>query len=471
MKKLISWEECNSLSISQVHNLYRNYVNPEQVELIGSFGFGRDLVEKSEGMYFYTKTGTKVLDFTGGISVLNHGHNHPEILKARIKYQKQIRPEVHKNFLSPYIAGLSKNIASILGCDLDTSYFCNSGSEAVEGATKLAYKYHGGKRKSIARSNIAFHGKLLGSGGLTGSPELRFQFPTIPNIKTFEYDNIDSLKRIVKNSKKKGISDLYAIIIEPFNASSLRFCSKEFLSELRDITLKEDIILIYDEVYSGWAKTGDIFYFMKDKIIPDIVTYAKSFGGGKSSISGYTTKMSIFKKSYGNLGDAILHSTTYNGFGEETITAMKAIEIIIKDNYQNKSKNIYKYLNPKLNHLMEKYPKLIHDVRGSGSLNGIIIKSRAPKILKSLLQRIPSNLLNDERFLDKLITSSVISELYNKYNILTFYGDNIDVPLKVSPSLIVTKKQMDYFVDSLDKVLSMGEVSLLRKFITQKWKK
>ena len=97
------------------------------------------------------------------------------------------------------------------------------------------------------------------------------------------------------------MSNVYAIILEPFNASSLLKCSKEFLSELREICTRNDIILIFDEIYTGWSKTGELFYFMNFDCIPDILTYAKSFGGGKSSISGYTCRDHVFKKAYGNL--------------------------------------------------------------------------------------------------------------------------------------------------------------------------
>ena len=93
-------------------------------------------------------------------------------------------------------------------------------------------------------------------------------------------------------------------------------------------------------MYTGWAKTSALFYFMKfQNVCPDIVTYAKSFGGGKSSISGYTAR-NIFSKAYDNSNDATLHSTTYNGFGEETVTAIEAINIIIEENYVEKSKFI-----------------------------------------------------------------------------------------------------------------------------------
>ena len=94
--------------------------------------------------------------------------------------------------------------------------------------------------------------------------------------------------------------------------------SQSFLKELRKICNKKKIVLIYDEVYTGWCKTGYLFYFMKYRgICPDILTASKSLGGGKASIGMYTMKSKIFNKSYGNIGDSLLHSTTFNGFGQD----------------------------------------------------------------------------------------------------------------------------------------------------------
>jgi putrescine aminotransferase len=470
MPNLFSWEECRELDISKIHELYRNYVNSGQVDLISTFGFGRTASRKAEGMYIHTVDGRTILDFTGGIGVLNHGHNHPRILAARRKFQDQLNPEVHKNFLSQYVAGLSYNIAQLLPEDLNISYFCNSGAESVEGAVKLAFKYHAGKRRSIARADIAFHGKLLGAAGLTGSPELRFSFPTIPSIKTYEYNDIGSVKTLVDISRQlDGQSDLFAIILEPFNASSLRQCDSEFLRQLRNICSQENIVLIFDEVYTGWAKSGSLFYFMKHSVTPDILTYAKSFGGGKASIAGYTTRPSFFERAYGNLADSILHSTTYNGFGEETITAIEAINIVVEEDYVARSEEIYDRLNTGLRALQKKYPSLIDEVRGSGALNGIVLNKNIFSTMQSVITKIPNELLKDERFVAKLITSSVISELFNGHNILTFYGDNREIPLIFSPSLIVTDREIDRLLTSIDQVLSMGKLKLLTKFIIQKW--
>jgi putrescine aminotransferase len=469
---LYAWQECAEFDIERVQELYREYISKSQVDLIGSFGFGRAVAVRAEGMYIYTSDGRQILDFTGGIGVLNHGHNHPRILAARIEYQKQKRMEVHKNFLSPYIAGLSHNIAQLLPEDLDVSYFCNSGAEAVEGAVKLAYKYHDGNRKYVLHADISFHGKLLGAAGLTGSPELDFKFPTIPNVESFEYNSIDNVKDIItKIRKPDGESDIYAIVVEPFNASTLRECSAEFLKELREICVTQGIVLIFDEVYTGWAKTGELFNFMKKGVVPDIVTFAKSFGGGKASISGYTTRTPFYRKAYDNLNDATLHSTTFNGFGEECITAIEAINIIVENDYVSKSKRIHERLSRGLKNLQGKYPDLIEDVRGSGALNGVIFNKDINPFIKSLISFLPAKVFKDERFMAKLITGSVISELFNTHNILTFYGSNREIPLITSPSLIITDEELDRFLEALDKTLAIGKHKLLLNFIKQKYLK
>lgn len=469
---LYTWQECAEFNIEKVRELYGEYISKSQADLIGSFGFGRTVAVRSEGMYIYTSDGRQILDLTGGIGVLSHGHNHPRILAARIEYQKQKRMEVHKNFLSQYIAGLSHNIAQLLPEDLDISYFCNSGAEAVEGAVKLAYKYHDGNRKYILHSDISFHGKLLGAAGLSGSPELDFKFPTIPNVGSFEYDNLYSVYDLVSKIRKpNGDSDIYAIILEPFNGSTLKECSAEFLKELRKTCDTEGIVLIFDEVYTGWAKTGELFNFIKKGVVPDIVTFAKSFGGGKSSISGYTTRTPFYRKAYDNLNDATLHSTTFNGFGEECITAIEAINIIVEDDYVGKSKRIHDRLSNGLKNLQRKYPDLIDEVRGSGALNGIILNKDINPIIKSAISFLPAKVFKDERFMAKLITGSVISELFNMHNILTFYGSNREIPLIISPSLIVADEELDRFIDALDKTLAIGKGKLILNFVKQKYLK
>lgn len=468
---MYSIEKAEKLSISEIWELYRKYINNSQVDLISSFGFGKDKVKYAEGIYIYTYDNKKIYDFTGGIGVLNLGHNHKRILKVRKEFAEKKKMEVHKNYFSPYIAALGANIAELLPEDLNVSFFPNSGSEAVEGAIKLSYKYHKGKRDIILHSDISFHGKTLGAGNLTGSPETSyFSFPQVLKTDKFIYNDIQSVKQKINHHKKNNKSNIYAIIVETFSASSLLCCSEKFLKELRDICTNEKIVLIFDEIYSGWFKTGKIFYFMNFKNLkPDILLSAKSLGGGKSSISSYTCRDYIFKNAYDNLKDATLHSTTYNGFGEETITAIEAINVMIEDNFESKSLDLEKNIRDGLQKLNSKYPSLIKEIRGSGALHGIVFNSENyENFFNTFSKLIPSKFLNDKQAIKKIIVASIIYELYSSHNILTFFGSNTDIPLKISPSLVAEKNDIDYFLKSLDVTLGLGFNKLILGFIKSK---
>ena len=290
-KKLFTVKDCNELTNKQVRELYKKHINPSIEQIFGAFDLGHEIIDHAEGVWMYTKNNEKILDTTGGIGVLSHGHNHPKILQSRIEFQKEKRMEIHKTIFSPYMAALSYNISQLLPDDLNYSFFCNSGAEAVEGAIKLAYKFHNGNRKVILHSDISYHGKLLGSASITASKEVHFKYPRIPNTESFEFNNIKSVKeKINKFRKESGESDIYALFIEPFNGGSLRSCSEGFLEELQKICNEEKIVLVFDEIYTGWYKTGNLFYFMSYDVIPDILTTSKSFGGGKSSISAYVAR-------------------------------------------------------------------------------------------------------------------------------------------------------------------------------------
>ena len=464
---LISIDEVESLSIDDVCALYDKYISTAQTRTYSRFAFGRELAATAEGCYITTRDGRRILDGTGGIGVLNHGHNHPRILAARRKFQEDLRMEVHKAFHSPYLAALSANVAAVLPGDLNHSYFPNSGAEAVESAVKMAYKYHQGKRSFVLHSDISFHGKLLGSGGLTGSSEVGFDFPTIAGRDSFVYNDLDSVRRVLDKHTGPAGSDVYAIIIEPINVSSMKPCSEDFLRGLRALCDDLDIVLIFDEVYSGWGKTGDLFYFMRmEGLIPDILLYAKSFGGGKASISGLTARSHVFAKAYDNLADAMLQSTTYYGFGEENITAMEAIRIVVEDDYPARSRWIEDYLSAGLRALQEKYPDDIEEIRGAGALWGLkLARPSLGKVAATLTKIAPKSVRNDSHLVDKLVAGAVVDEAYRVHGVLLFLGSNQDTLLKMSLPLVAGQEECDQLLGCLDACLSAGLGALLAKFV------
>jgi putrescine aminotransferase len=468
MSALISLEAAEELSVEQVHDLYRRYVSCSQVNLMTSFGFGRELVERAEGPWVYMRDGTRVLDFSGGVGVLNHGHNHPRILAARQRFAQARRMEVHKAFFSPYLAALSHNLAALLPGDLTMSYFPNSGAEANEGAIKMAYKYHSGTRDTILRADISFHGKTLGAGSLTGSSENHFRFPGLPGAVVYPYGDIAAVRAAVQSARTaRGGCDVYAILVEPFSASSLRCWSEQSLRELRELCSAEDIVLIFDEVYTGWGKAGSLFYFMRfEGLLPDIVTYSKSLGGGKASISGYTAREPIFRRAYDRLSDVILHSTTYYGFGEETATAIEAINAVVEEDYPGRAREIERLLAPGLERIRKTYPDIVARVEGVGALHGLFL-SGGPKIL-SLAGRVVPGFSGDPQFGTKLVALSVIAHLFREHRVMTYYSPNVDNPVMAAPSLTVGPEEVEHFLDALDATLAKGIGRLLSAFVREK---
>ncbi|WP_426514623.1 aspartate aminotransferase family protein [Dactylosporangium sp. McL0621] len=429
-----------------------------------SFGFGRELVDRAEGAYLEQRNGRRILDLTGGVGVLNHGHNHPRILAARRHFAEQRRMEVHKTYFSPYLAALGHNLAQLLPGDLNMSFLPNSGAEAVEGAVKLAYKYHGGRRGTILRADLGFHGKLLGSGGLTGQPH--FDFPTIPGIATFAYGDIDSVRAAVAGHA----GDVYALIVEPFSASTVSWCGEEFLREVRRLCTEHDIVLIFDEIYTGWGKTGELFYFMRyDGLIPDVLTTSKAFGGGKSSISAFVAREKVFRRAYDNLGDALLQSTstTYYGFGEECATAIEAISIVVEDDYPARARAIERVLEPALQRLAKQYPDAVSHVAGAGALWGVFIDG-GPALLDLVARLAPGGMGKDPRFKTKLVTCAVINALYRDHDIFTYYTLNGRNPLVIGPSLVTGLDDVQRGADALGEVLGQGLTRLVTRFLAQK---
>ncbi|MDA2807117.1 aspartate aminotransferase family protein [Nocardiopsis suaedae] len=466
--ELITVEQAEAMDTARVHELYRAHVSRSQVSLIGTFGFGRDLVDHAEGAWIHLRDGRRVLDFTGGVGVLNHGHNHPRILAARRRFQERRRMEVHKNYLSPYVAALGHNLAALLPGDLNVCYFPNSGAEAVEGAVKLAYKYHGGRRGTVLHSDIAFHGKLLGAGSLTASPEVHFPYPRIPGTDAFAYgDTASFLTALERHTGPRGESDVYAVVLEPFSASSLRECSPEFLHEVRSACTERGIVLVFDEVYTGWGKTGALFHFMHHPgLVPDVVATSKSFGGGKSSISGYIAREPVFRAAYDNLADATLHSTTYYGFGEETATAMEAVAVAVEEDFPGRARELGARLESGLARIARRHPRLVRRVAGRGALHGVFL-TPGPRVPDAWRQVLPSA-AGDPQAVSKLLTGAVVAALYRDHGVLTFFGSNRRIALIVSPPLVAEPDEADLFLGALDEVLARGPARLLAGLVREK---
>ena len=373
---LYSNKTAKVLDNKDIVKLYKEYSNIKLPDIYNKFSFGKKIFPKAKGPFLFDENNKKFFDFTGGLGVGNFGHNHPKILKSRIEFQKKNYTDVHKNYLNRFLAAASFNLSKVLGGNLKYVFFCNSGAEAIDGALKISYKFFNGKRKLVLCSDRSFHGKTIGAGSLSSgdnfvSDNSRFSFQKIPGVIKYKFNNLKNIENIIKKNKK----NIYAIFIEPFSCSTLTEVSEEFLKKVKKICDKNKIILVFDEIYSGFGKCGYDFYFKKYGVEPDIIAISKSLGGAKSSISSYVANKKVFKKSYGSLTGALLHSTTYNSLAEECVTVIETTNLLNNKKLLDNLKNLDDCIKNRLNLLKNKYPKIISEVRGSGCHYGLILKT------------------------------------------------------------------------------------------------
>jgi putrescine aminotransferase len=468
---LISLGDAFLLDIDRIRSYYKTYVNPGVEDIIYSFAFGEDVVEAAQGCWMYFRDKGNVFDATGGMGVLTLGHNHPRVLDARIRFQQANKMEVHKLLFSPYSAVLAHNLAQLFDNKLRYSFFCNSGAEAVDGAIKTAYKYHDGKRKCILHAEYSYHGKLIGAGSVTGSRDVNFQFQKIAGVHSFVYNSIESVREKVNNLRTiTGESDIYAVIIETYSISNLTPCEDGFLMELRELCDENGIILILDEVFCGWYKTGPLFYFMKSGVYPHIVTLSKALGGGKSSISAFVTDPSVFIKAYGSPTHAFLHSNTYNGFGEECATAIETINIMMEENIAAKTKILEERITSALQQLKAKHTDKVTFWGGAGTYFGFQIKV-LPDSFGKLIEVLPVGYTSESNFLDKLQAAAFCDYLFREHNIYTIFAGQHDIRIVFAPPAIVTELELEDIIKKIDTAIAGFSFSSVIEFAARKFYK
>ena len=464
-KKLYTLDDVENLSAKEKIKLTAKFVNPGMVKIFKMLGFDKLWASSAEGMYVTLSDGRKILDMTGGNCVLGLGHNHPRIIAARSQVARERRLEICKSFISPYIAILAANMAKILPQDLDYSFFCGSGAEANEGALKLAQKYHGKDRLGIVYTDKAFHGKSHAAMSVSSMDDSRDNFQLLQKCYKVSYGDAKSLEELLisrcDNKTKKP--DICAIILEAIHGTQLIFPPRGYLKQVRELCDKYDILMIVDEIYTGFGRTGYWFAFEAEGIVPDIVCYSKTFGGGKASIGGYTARHKVFLKAYGKPEDSMMHSSTFSGITEECASAIEAINIIEDENLVERSAELGIYFEKKLGELYNKHPNVIENIRGRGLLWGVEVKPLLNNF-DFLAQKL---FLKGSDLLLKLTGAIVLSELFHKHNILAYLGFTRRNLIVFSPSLFISKEEIDTAVDALDNIFSEGLIKISKSFVAR----
>lgn len=316
-------------------------------------------IVRAEGIYMYGPGGEKYIDLISGVSVSNTGHNHPKVIGA-IKDQAASFTHLMvygELILTPQIKYAAR-LAEILPGNLDSCYFVNSGSEAVEGALKLAKRYTG--RSRIISFRNSYHGSTHGALSIQGSEVYRNVFrPLLPDTFQIDFNNEKTLEIIDEKTA--------CVIIEPIQGEAgIILPVNNFLKKVRKRCDSVGALLIFDEIQTGFGRTGYLFAADKYNVVPDIILLAKALGGGMPLGAFVSSKEIMSALSF---NPALGHITTFGGHPVSCAAGNAALDVIISESLAEKCRSKSELFIAQLRH------PLISEVRGEGLLLAIELTS------------------------------------------------------------------------------------------------
>lgn len=279
-------------------------------------------VERAEGIYLYSPEGKRYTDLISGIGVSNIGHRHPAVVKAiKDQVDKHLHVMVYGEFIQSAPNRLAAKLASLLPASLNCSYFVNSGTEANEGALKLAKRYTG--RTEIVSFRKSYHGSTHGSMSVSGNEVKKQAFrPLLPDVSFLHFNVMEDLARITDRTA--------CVIVETIQGDAgVRVPDRAYMVALRKRCDETGALLILDEIQCGMGRTGKLFAFEHFGIVPDILTTAKAFGGGLP-IGAFISSREIMQCL---THDPMLgHITTFGGNPVCCAAALATLEVIEQEN-------------------------------------------------------------------------------------------------------------------------------------------
>ncbi len=330
-------------------------------------------IERAEGIYLYSPEGKRYTDMISGIAVSNVGHGHPKIKQAiKDQVDKHLHVMAYGEFIQSPSNLLAKKLSERLPSSLNCSYFVNSGTEANEGALKLAKRYTG--RSEIISCKKSYHGSTHGSLSVSGNEVKKNAYrPLLPDVKFIEFNNLDDIEQITNRTA--------CVIMETIQGDAgVRIPTKNYLQAVRSKCTATGTLLILDEIQCGMGRTGSLFAFQQFEIAPDILTIAKAFGGGLP-IGAFISSNEIMNVLAHD--PALGHITTFGGNPVCCASALATLEILEEENLIEQVEEKGKLIEQLLSH-----PK-VKEIRRIGLMFAIDFDS--PETVQKIVDDALSN--------------------------------------------------------------------------------
>ena len=396
---------------------YQNYVNPSALNLLKLGGF--DQVEwEGEGAILRDANGRDYIDCLGGYGVFSLGHRHREVVAA-VMVQLQSLPLSSKTFLNKPLADLSEELARITPGDLQYSFLCNSGAEAVEAALKFARKATG--KTKIVTAQGSYHGKTMGALSASGRDLYKTPFaPLLPGFEHVPFGDVAALESAVDE-------ETAAVLLEPIQGENgVRIPPHGYLRAAREITQKQNALLVLDEVQTGLGRTGKLFACNHEDVAPDMMTLAKALGGGVMPIGAVVGTAAVWNAVFHV--NPFIHSSTFGGNQLACAAALAALKVIQRDDLPAQAHAKGAVLLSGLQSLHGEFPDLVADIRGRGLLIGV-------------------------EFFDSDIAKLLIGSLSHR-GVIAAYTLNNPTTLRFEPPLIISHGQIETVVAAVKDALS-----------------
>jgi putrescine aminotransferase len=378
-------------------------------------------------------SGRRYLDCLGGFGIFNVGHRHPKVVKA-VSDQLRRQPLHSQDLLDPLRAMLAKTLAMLTPGELEFSFFCNSGTEAVEGALKLARAYDPFKQTIVAATK-GFHGKSYGALSASAKAEFRRPFgPMLPNIEHVPFNDLLALRDMMTSCRAVG-EDVGAVLLEPIQGEGgVNIPDDDYLPGVRALCDEFGSLFILDEVQTGMGRTGKMFCCEHYGVAPDLMCLAKAFGGGVVPAGAVVGRRDIFSRLFDN---PFLHTSTFGGNPLACAAALATINVLIEEALPQRAARMGDRMLAGIRDAVAGHDDLVADVRGKGLLIALEFHEHATgfDLAKRMLDR------------GILVSGTLV---------------NAKV-IRVEPPLTITEEEADYVCQSLKASLaSMDHATVSR---------
>lgn len=370
------------------------------------------VITHGKGASLWDAEGKKYLDCTSNYGVAITGHCHPRVVEA-IRNQAGLLLSCHGTFYNEARSGLLERLSTIAPDGLKRAFLSNSGTEAIEFALKLARRSTG--KTGIIAMMGAFHGKTMGALSATWNKKYRTPFmPLVPGFSHVPYGRLERVEAAIDD-------ETAAIIAEPIQGESgVNVPPDDFLPGLRDICDDKGVLLILDEIQTGFGRTGDMFACQHSGIEPDILCLAKAIASGLPMGATMATEEVMSKLKMGD------HSSTFGGGPVACAAACATLDVLKDERLPERAKTNGEYMFSKLEGLAEKY-RIVRGARGRGLMLGLDLRFDVLNIIMGSLER-------GVLFLDA--------------------GRNV---VRMLPPLIIDREEIDRAITVLDEVIEVEE--------------